>query len=188
MSSAPPTTPAHLTYISIKDFIKTHEERGLLKRVAAPSGQREIRGILLCPHAHRALYDRNSPIRILGASPLTQVALERWVVGAPMLVRFGGKRSDGFLARLDPPPEEVWEFRVTQPRPHVRALGRFISQDLILVTHIYTRNHLGRAGSSAWTAALNDCVTEWDNLFPDNAPLRGTQISDYISSSYKAIR
>lgn len=173
--------------MSIRDLIKAHEDEGTLKCLRPPRGQAATRGILLAPEAQKAIYDANSAIRILGCAPATIAALERWVTGALMLVRFGGRKSDGFLAKLDPPPDEVWEFRVTQPRPQVRALGRFAMRDTIVVTHIHTRNSLGSARSPAFEKALSDCVEEWKRLFPVAPPHSGETVSDYISNNFRVL-
>jgi hypothetical protein len=176
-----------LTYMSIQDFIKTHEGTGVLQRFKPPRGQSAIRGLLLAPEAQKAMSDANSAIKMLGSLSATQAALERWVTGGRMTIRFSGKKPDGFLAKLDPPPDEVWEFRVTQPTVQVRALGRFSHKDMVVLTHMYTRGVLGKAGSSTWTQALNDCVSEWDKLFPGLQPHSGTMVSDYISKNYKEL-
>ena len=104
---------------------------------------------------------------------------------AAALTRFvvGDRIYRGFLKRLDPPPEEIWEIRVTQPRPQWRLFGRFAEPDTLILTGFFTRGHLGDKGSEAWREAMADCAERWEALFPNHAPYSAASIHDYVTEN-----
>jgi len=180
---------AQLTYMSIVQFIKTHEaNNGVLRRVLPPQGQSASRAALLAPMAQSVLDDQTSAISILGCRPYVQSMLERWVANRPMAVRLSGTKPGAFLARLEPPPSEVWEFRITEPVNHVRVFCRFAMPNLVIVTNLSTRKILGLKGSAAWRSAMELSVAEWRKLFPGVDPHQGASIYDYVTENCRQVR
>lgn len=170
--------------MSIVPFLQTHIANSTLEKFDAPKGQTARRGLLLAPEAQKALKDPNSPIVVLGYRPQTLVMMEKWVTEGVMPSRLGGKAREAHLARLDPPPPEVWEFRITEPaRSQVRVFGRFARPNLFVATHIISRHLLGKVGSSVWRNALRDCVSAWEALFPGVSPHSGTSLHEYVTQN-----
>ena len=125
---------------------------------------------------------RNPPRRRIF---LTAPDLDTGGFVAAGLTRFvlGERVYKSFLKRLDPPPEEIWEIRVTAPRPQWRLLGRFLEPDTLVLTGVFSRDALGRKGSAAWKAAIADCVRQWAVLFPGRSPHSATTIHDYVTEN-----
>jgi hypothetical protein len=85
------------------------------------------------------------------------------------------------LKRLDPPPIEIWEVKVVEPRPQVRLFGRFADRDLLILTKFHLRDKLGDKGSRQWDAAMKECEDTWDAL---GLPLYSKSlIRDYVSGN-----
>jgi len=173
--------------MSITPFIKTHEENGVLFRVLPPRGQAALRTLFLTAEAARGINDSNSPIRMLGSAAAVQQMLEKWVVGGRMAVRLSGKKAGATLARLDEPPPEIWDLRVTQPVCQVRIFCRFAAMDSLIVTHMSTRGLLGNAGSREWQKAMAKCLHDWEALFPQIPVFKGSSVNDYISANAEDI-
>lgn len=99
----------------------------------------------------------------------------------------GGRRS--FLARLAPPPVEIWELRITEPNTQVRFFGRFAAPDTLVLFSSRSRDVLGDrtkasgGRSQAWASAMYECEREWKGMFPDHAPFVGTKVQDYVSGN-----
>lgn len=121
----------------------------------------------------------NGAIAALSLRPSVKVHFDKWVSGEYLLS--DGRKRPGFIKRLDEPPPEIWCIRITAPSAKVRAFGRFLAPDALIVTRLVTRNFLGRKGSQAWTDTCNDCVAQWTSLFPENNPLTGKTFSDYVT-------
>ena len=163
--------------MSIVRFIKSHEG-GKLRRVRLPRGIQELRGLWLAPEPQKVMDDVSSAIILLGARPYVQSALERWVGGGLMRVRLSGRKPGASLARLEPPPSDIWEFRVTEPVNQVRVFFRFADKDLVIVTNMHTRRMLGGKNSLAWPNAMKVSESEWVKLFPGETPHLGNRVND----------
>ena len=172
-----------MTYMSIIDQIKTYEALTppTLQRIGQPKGEVAKRGILLAPQAQK---DLDGAMKLVGRGYVIAV-LERWVTGKIIKARIGGKKHGAFLAMLNPPPDQVWELRVTEPQSQGRLFCRFAAKDLMIVTHMNTRSMLGKDGSPNWKRAMDDCVKEWDRLFPGQPPYQAGSVADYISENWE---
>jgi hypothetical protein len=95
----------------------------------------------------------------------------------------GDRVYKGFLDRLEPPRDEIWEIRVTAPRPQWRVLGRFAEPDTFVATGCFARDRLGRKGSDEWEAAIADCVAQWAALFPGLDPHTAPAIDRYVTEN-----
>jgi hypothetical protein len=87
------------------------------------------------------------------------------------------------MKRLDPPPPEIWEVRVTLPRPQARLLGRFAGPDTLILTHLHTRTHLGDRDSANWKQALTQCASIWKEMFDPLEPFSGPNVHSYITEN-----
>src|SRR5262249_501716 len=93
-----------------------------------------------------------------------------------------------FLKRLDPPPPEIWEIRVTEPRVHARLFGRFAEPDTLILTKFHGRGVLREkktkgARKSEWQIVMRECESTWAKLFPGIPPFAGQDIHAYVTDN-----
>ncbi len=139
------------------------------------------RRLYLTATGRKYLIDPDSATNILRLRGFIQSAMVHWVSGGR--VRADVNRKGRFLKRLDPPPPEIWEIRVTDPVPQVRLLGRIVEPDTFIVHRIHTRKYLGDKGGQGWTEAMNACVSEFDRLFPGEPLFQRNSIYDYVTEN-----
>jgi hypothetical protein len=123
------------------------------------------------------LMDRNSAVNLLGCRGFIEASLTRWVAGG----RVYGDSRGRFLFRLDPPPPEIWEVRVTEPVVQARLMGRFAEPDTLILTKFMTRQLLGKKGSVAWQTAMAECANSWVVLFACCSPFSADIIHEYVT-------
>lgn len=92
-----------------------------------------------------------------------------------------------YMARIDPPEDEVWDIRSIDPSPAIRVLGCFAETDLFIALTWAYRKDLGGPGSKEWRDFRERCKAMWRALFPAYQPLKGAAISDYVSESAHAV-
>jgi hypothetical protein len=129
--------------------------------------------------AFNDLTNHQSATNILTGRGFIEAALTRWVSGGRV---YGDKRGR-FLLRLDAPPPEIWEMRVTEPVVQARLLGRFAEPDTLILAKFYTRQLLGQKGSTQWAAGMATCLGVWGQLFGASPPHTGSSIHDYVSEN-----
>lgn len=170
-----------MTYMSIADAIRAHLDAGNLQAYHPPYVRgRPERRLFLTKEAAKELNDPNSAVNLLCGKGYLHAALTKWTMKG--LIN-GDARRGRFLFRLDPPPPEVWEIRVTEPNVQGRLLGRFAERDTLILMRMHTRRLLGDKDSPEWNDAMRDCVKQWDNLFPGVSPLTGATIFDYVTEN-----
>lgn len=125
--------------------------------------------------------DPSSAVNLLVGRGYIEAALTAWTVGDYLYDN--GRGGAGFIKRLEPPPPEIWEIRITYPSPFVRIFGRFAEPDTFIATDMHTREFLGPKGSVAWNQACQACDAEWHRLFPSDPPLQGSIVADYITEN-----
>jgi hypothetical protein len=131
--------------------------------------------------------DRYSATNFFSNPADIEAAMDRWVVGGRVWsVNYRGRIKGGFLKRLDPPPPEVWEIRVTEPRPQVRLIGRFAEANTLILTSFHLRDKLDGRGSLAWTTAMKDCDDTWAKLFPGIQLFTRNTIEEYVTENCDA--
>jgi hypothetical protein len=96
-----------------------------------------------------------------------------------------------FLKRLDPPPPEIWEIRVTEPRVQARLFGRFAEPDTLILFRFHSRGVLrnkkkAAAKDSEWRIVMTECDDTWNKLFPGIPPFIGTSIHEYVTENCDA--
>jgi hypothetical protein len=133
----------------------------------------------LSPSALNDLNNPQSATNLLSGQGYVEAALARWASGGRV---YGDKRGR-FLFRLDPPPPEIWEIRVTEPVVQCRLLGRFAEPDTLVLAKFYTRGLLGDKGSQQWLVGMTTCVNEWNGLFGTMQPFAGNSIHDYVTEN-----
>ena len=140
---------------------------------------RARRRLFLTAGAEHQRIDPQSATNMLCGKGYVHAALDRWVLGN----RIFGDRKLRHLSDLCPPPPEVWEIRVIEPRPQARLFGRFVEPDTLILTAFHTRDHLGNKGSQAWTYAMQDCVNQWDAFAPALLPFSADSILQYVTEN-----
>ena len=125
------------------------------------------------------LTDPLSVVNVLVGRGFVEASLTRWTSGGLV---YGDTRGR-FLFRLEPPPPEIWEVRVTEPVVQARLLGRFAEPDTLVLTKFHTREKLRKRGSTGWNAAMVECERTWQDLFGFEAPHGGAIIHDYVTEN-----
>jgi hypothetical protein len=117
--------------------------------------------------------------------------LENFVSGALMTVCCEPTRAKNQqIARLCPISDEVWDFRLSRPRPNLRVFCRFAAKDVAVAltcsprsVHVswLPRAPLADKYSDEWRLAIRECCSEWNKLFPSYPPISGVCPDDYLS-------
>lgn len=151
----------------------------MVQRFQSPSKSVAKRRLYLAGTAIGDFNNHQSATNLLGLKGYISASMTRWVTGGRV---HGDKTRGRFLDRLDPPPHEVWEIRVTEPTINARLFGRMCERDTLVITNFRTRQLLGKRGSADWAAAMESCVSQWGQL---GLPLLvGSKIGDYVSENY----
>lgn len=92
--------------------------------------------------------------------------------------------APSYLWLLSPKKQGVFQIRSTYPYPQLRLFGVFAERDVMVATHLWDRDELGRYGSDEEKKAHSDCVKVWNDLFPSNDFLKGTlNVNEYVSNA-----
>lgn len=171
--------------MSIASHIAALEASGKLTRIQPQTRHPLRRELFLTEDAVKTLNDRASAVCVLVGRAQIEDAMQRWVRG--QLVYAHG-RQGGFLKRLQSPPMEIWEMRVTEPVVQARLFARFARPDTLILTHLYTRKILGRKivrrkPSQHWQKAMHDCEAAWNKLLPETPPFSKPSVHDYITEN-----
>jgi hypothetical protein len=172
---------AFLTYISIEAHLTECEATGKLTRFVPRSRKKSQRRLYFSQVFEKKINDPTSAVNILIGRGKIEAALVRWTLGERVYA--DEKRKPRFLKRLEAPPPEVWEIRITEPNAQARIFGRFVTADSFIVTDIHTRQMLGKKGSPSWISACQNCVNEWVNIFSTAVPFSGITIHDYVTEN-----
>lgn len=173
--------------MSIEATLSELEIAGDLVRFTPRKGLASKRGLFMTVPLDTALSHPNSTVAHYKARKHILRLFERWVTGELMTISMNGGGTGAFIAQLDPPPPDIWELRVTEPRPQFRVFCRFIAKDLIVATCVRTRDELGprsvrsKKRSKAWTDAMYDCKTQWDKILPGTTPIAGHLSTDFVT-------
>lgn len=173
--------------MSIHEMLETLEEEGHLIVYPAPPGRPMRRRLYLAAGLYREMGDHRSGLKFFGQMPAVQAVFKRWVCGDSVSMRLNDNGHEALLARLKPPPEDIWELRVTEPKPQLRIFACFAATDILVGMSAVNRDRLGRAfarsgrQSKLWTEAMYGCQAEWRRLFGGAAAFRGRQARDYVS-------
>jgi hypothetical protein len=168
--------------MSIPDRIWVLEQSGALLRYVPRNGRAVRRCLFLGAEMQKQLNDPQSAICRSGQWPDIIQAFDRWVEGGRLYVDDHGRPRT--LKRLKPPPSDIWEIRVVEPRPQVRIFGRFASIDVFVALFGRTRPSLGRRGSEGWRNAMTGCEHQWKALFDILSPLQGGHMRDFVSEAF----
>lgn len=93
------------------------------------------------------------------------------------------KHRTAFLARVDPPTDEVWDIRCIDPEPGMRVLGCFAETDIFVALIGNYRENLTDARD--WRDEIELTKAEWRKLFPTYRPHSGANLHDYVSRNWR---
>jgi hypothetical protein len=178
--------------MSIKAHLKSLEGAGKITRFAAPVPFSSRRALYLAPELMKELTNPSSHVNFHKAAADCERMMERWVKGDPMNISLGGPGRGSMLARLDPPPSDVWELRVTDPRPQFRIFCQFAGPDILIATSVENRNLLGekargRKRSDAWSKAMYGCTEKCGELLAPFKPFSSDNAADYVTEKCNVI-
>lgn len=166
--------------MSIVNSIVALERKGELTRyVPARTLRPAARRLFMTRNMTQLLTNPSSPVNLLVGRGAIEAELTAWTVGDYLYDN--GRGGAGFIKKLEPPPPEIWEIRVTHPAPQARIFGRFAEPDTFVATTMHTRDYLGGKGSRTWVDTCNQCAADWSALLPMFPPYRGNIVSDYIT-------
>jgi hypothetical protein len=174
----------YLTFMSIRAHIAALEANGKLVRYLPRSSRLPAkRRLYLTESAVKDLTDHNSATNVLGLRGLIEADLTTWTLGG--LVHTDERGRPCFLKPLcpPPPPREIWELRVTEPRVHVRLFCRFAEPDTLVMHRFHTRGMLGKRASPEWLKAREKCAATWDELFPSFIPFSAERMREYVTEN-----
>jgi hypothetical protein len=160
--------------------------RGLVQAI---SGTAEKRRVFAVPRVIEMLdgpWATSHHERRAGAA---RALLEIFLRGDQIVGRMPPSRNvNTVIALLDPAVENVWEFRIGNPRPGMRILGRFAEQDTFVATNWVNREELrdaktGEDDPRKWRDEVVRCKAIWTNLFPSYNPFVGSTLHDFIGNA-----
>lgn len=169
-----------LTYMSISGHISSVGP-AILRPFSPVSRKLPRRRLFLTAQAQKDFDDPHSAVNSLVGKGYVEAAMTRWVLGERL---YGTNKRGTFLDRLEKPPPEIWEIRVTEPIAQGRLFGRLAERDTLILTNFHTRGFLGKKGSHGWRTALDTCVSQWNGAFGIIPPLTGSIIDEYVSENF----
>lgn len=155
---------------------------------------RNVRALYLTPAVLKELNDAKSAVNHHGVRADCIRVMERWVSGGNIPVSMSGSGRGAILARLDPPPADIWELRITEPNVQFRAFGQFVAKDVLIVTALQPRGTLltkklrsRRTRSATWTAAMYGCFDVCKKLIAPYLSLSGSDPATFVSENYDVL-
>jgi hypothetical protein len=107
--------------------------------------------------------------------------LDAWSAGGLITVADDPYRKPKrtFMARIDPESDEVFDFRVREPKPGIRVLGCFADCDLFIA--LTMTGHENLTAPRDWRDEREACKAAWRRLFPSYNPFSRVDLNDYVS-------
>jgi hypothetical protein len=110
-----------------------------------------------------------------------RAVIDAFIGGARIATRHPPSRSaKAQLALLDPPQDQVWEFRSREPKPGVRVFGRFFEASAFVALGTELRENI----DDNFTKEKERCKREWRKFFTPYPPHQGSSLSDYLTDFY----
>jgi hypothetical protein len=177
---------AALTYMSIRDEIQNRVAEGRMLHLphSIPSAERkrdmfvseEVGQVVMPPWETNVDGLRFSMLRahldVFTSGGLISIASDPY-----------SKPKATYMARIDPPADEVWDIRSIDPRPAIRVLGCFAETDLFVALTWEYRMNLGGPDSKEWRDFREKCKAKWRGLFPAYQPFTGETANEYVSEN-----
>ena len=109
--------------------------------------------------------------------------IDWFIDGGRIFVRPDFTDGDGWMARLEPPGDEVWELRSLKPKPSLRVFGSIVRRDMFVALTWALRKDLGFKISEEWKEAVKQFKAEWQSYFGTLEPMTGSYPDDYLSKA-----
>jgi hypothetical protein len=88
------------------------------------------------------------------------------------------KPGFAMLARVKPPENEFWDFRITAPHPGIRAFGAFANFNTFVVL---TWEYRDKIPLGHFDDEVQNCMECWHDLFDNTPPYAKAKLSEYLS-------
>ncbi len=180
-----------LTYMSIRDEIRhRHGEGRLFHLLPLMPGVRAVRHMFVSPEIYNVVVKAPSNDTDEGKRfGRLRGDLDRFTEGAIISIANSPykKNKKAYLARLDPPTDEVWYIRSVDPKPAIRVFGQFAMTDVFVALTWAWRIDLKGPESKEWRNEIQRCKAEWRKLFPSYNPHKGANLNDYVSDNFFAV-
>lgn len=79
--------------------------------------------------------------------------------------------------------DEVWCLCPRKPKPGWRLLGRFLEKDRLVLFRAWDKNKLAKH----YDQAAKQVIEDWKKKFGDTSPMRGTELSEYLSGVFRDV-
>jgi hypothetical protein len=176
-------------------ILATLEANGDLRRYVPRSRHDPVRRLYLSKEALNDLQSPYSAANLLDLRGQIEAALTHWTLNGRVYADDEGEAR--FLKRLDRPPPEIWNIRVTESDVQARLFGRFIEPNTLVLTKFYPRGAFSpklKKGKKKtpqqkakearkWRQAMIDCEKAWRKLFPAGELFSGNRIQDYVTEN-----
>ncbi|RWC61515.1 hypothetical protein [Mesorhizobium sp.] len=180
--------------MSIRIHLNGLVSKGSLHSFMVHHPLRPMRALYFTPAVFKELNDPASTVNYHGVRADCLRVMERWVSGGSIAMSMSGSGKGAVLARLDPPPPDAWELRITEPNVQFRLFCQFVEKDVLVATHMRPRGTLlgkkmrsGKTRSSAWTGAMWDCKKACQSLITPHVAIGGDDPASFISESYYVV-
>jgi hypothetical protein len=171
-----------LTYKSISDLLQQLERDGKILRFVPKTRSLPARRLYLGTIAERERTSKDSAVNIIVGAGFVEASLTRWSSGGRIFA--DDRQKPRFLKELEPPPNDIWEIRVTEPVVQGRLLGAFIERDTLILLKLCTRAMLRNKSSPAWASVMRECESAWVGIFGSVPRMHAADIGDYVSENY----
>jgi hypothetical protein len=173
-----------LIYKSIRDAIKVYEGRSLFCLPSALLGEETPRTVFVSQELREIVDGPPWPASWEGRRHANlRAVLDGFTEGDSITVAENplDKDARAILARVDPVEDEIWDFRCLDPKPGIRAFGRFSEPDTFIALTWNYREIID------WPAEVERCKAAWAKLFGDIPPHKGNSIDEYITYNAEAV-
>jgi hypothetical protein len=109
---------------------------------------------------------------------------DRYVEGRLISVSLNSpyqKPRAAYMARLDPPRDDVIEVRSRDPKPGIRVFGCFADKDVYVAINWEHREKLGGPQDKEFDREREICKARWRQLFPTYQSINGNQVHEYFA-------
>jgi hypothetical protein len=171
--------------MSIQDLIRDCVDGGELVRLSPRLSSHPVMRDIFVNHRILQFLQQRAPgvpTNLLKRATDTRLVLDRFSAGARIAVRMDpdADAPSAELARNKETTAGIWEFRVRDPKPHVRVFGGFALRDVFVALDY-------RAKPLDYDAAVEKTLDLWRDLFNDCGPVTGDDINGYLSDRYHLV-
>jgi hypothetical protein len=170
-----------LTFNTTFILIERLRERGFVEYESPRPRVDRKRRIFVAPKI-AALLNGDGAIDAMFPSVEAERVLSTFVAGYLVTLSRKGAKSDlEQLIGLD----EVWALCFRKPRPGWRLFGRFVAQDVLVLTKAYDRHELG--GKTNYHRLAEAVIAEWESCFSGIPPYRASEVTGYLTGGVRNV-